>query len=997
VGPVKGATIQGFHELAARPVDEYRCLARVFRHSATGCEALHLAAADTENLFAFSFATPAPDDTGVAHILEHSVLAGSRRFPLREPFTVLMRGSVATFLNAFTFPDRTVYPAASCTPRDFFNLLDVYGDAVFFPLLRDETFRHEGWRFEQDDGGARFAGVVLNEMKGAYASPEELAGAWSLRGLFPDTPLGRDAGGDPRAIPTLTPDALRAFHRRWYHPSNCRIFLYGDIPVEEVLAFLQERFLSSFSTEPIDARYADPAAWTAPARLERTFPVPTAAPPERRTTVAMSWLGPSAADREALLALEVLADVLVGNPGAPLRKAITDSGLGEDLAPVTGLETETGRTVFSVGVRGTEPDRAEAFERLVLDTVASLAGRGFDERGVASALNRIEFRNREIRGNGGPYALRLMRRVLRGWSYGSDPVGSLEFAPVMASLKRRLTDDARLLERLASDRLLANPHRTTLVIRPDQGREARDETDERERVAAFQRKMSAGERERHAAEQAAFAAFLSREESGEQLALVPVIGRSALRREPEAIPVREERLASGAPLLAHEIFTNDIVYVDTCFEARGLSPRQRLLLPLFVRAVCGCGRPREGYARTALELTRLTGGFTAALDAHATVESPGSVQAHVVFRTRALRSVLSEALGLVAGLVAAADFREPARLRALVLELRNDVTAALVPGGTRFASLRAGSRVSGVMAMEERWHGVTQLGLLHELSDGLDGRIGPLAAELERLRAQLLTRENVLYNVTAEADGLAEAARSLEAMHAALPAGAPSEREAGAHADGSSAAGAGSASTPEPWMRAESLAAAVPVGFAARVVPGFPWADRRSAHATVLGHLLTTGSLWEKIRREGGAYGAWAYPRPVEGLFILGSYRDPKIGRTLGAFRRALEDLSAAGPRDDEVERAVVGVIGREDRPLDPGEKGYLGLQRRLAGIGEPDRAARRRAVLGCTRGDLAAAARGILEGWDRGSTSVLAGRPAIEEAARDLPELAEAVREVPA
>ncbi len=982
--------IHGFLPLAERAVDEYRCRARSFRHAATGCEVLHLASADTENLFAFSFATPALDDTGAAHILEHSVLAGSRRFPLREPFTVLLRGSVSTFLNAFTFPDRTVYPAASCTPRDFFNLLDVYGDAVFFPLLRDETFRQEGWRIETDSDRAGFAGVVLNEMKGAYATPEALASEWTLRALFPDTPLGRDSGGDPQAIPTLTPEGLRAYHRRWYHPSNCRIFLYGDVPVEEELAFLQERFLSSFSAEAIDARLPGPAPWTAPARIERTFPLPADAPTERRSTVAMSWLGPSVTDREELLALEVLSDALVGTPGSPLWKAITDSGLGEDVAPVTGLETEACRAVFSVGLRGTDPGRAEAFERLVLDTLAGLAQRGIGKEIVGATLNRVEFRNREIRGNGSPYALRLMRRVLRAWTYGADPVASLEFAPVMASLKRRLAADDRFFERLVSDRLLGNLHRATLVVRPDTGQEARVAADEASRIAAIQRRMSTADRARLAAEQAAFAAFQSRAETAEELALIPVIGRAALRREPEAIPVSEGRLAGGAPLLRHDLFTNGIVYVDLCFRADGLTDRQSLLAPLLARAICGCGLPGVGYARTALDLFRLTGGFTAALDAGATVGRPGGVSGHLCLRTRALRPMLSEALALVAGLAGEADFRDRDRLRDLVLELRNDLKAALLPAGTQFAALRAGSRVSAAMAAEERWHGISQLEFLHGLVDGLDGRLESLAAELEALRAVLIDRGNVLFNLTDTADGFGEAERCLETMHAALPG--PGARAA--TADAGSAGGTGAAAL--SWLRAESLAMATPVGYASRVVPGFPWADRRSAHAPVLGHLLSTGALWEKIRREGGAYGALAYSRAVEGLFVLGSYRDPKIARTLGAFRAALEDLAATGPGDDEVERAVVGTVGRDDRPLDPGEKGFLSLQRRLHGITEPDRLARRRLVLDCTGRDLAAAARGLLDTWDRGSTAVLAGRSAIDEAGRDLPELAEAVREVP-
>jgi Zn-dependent M16 (insulinase) family peptidase len=653
------------------------------------------------------------------------------------------------------------------------------------------------------------------------------------------------------------------------------------------------------------------------------------------------------------------------------------------VAPVTGLETEVGRAVFAVGLRGTDPDRVDAVERLVLDTLAGLAKNGVGDAAVAATLNRVEFRNREIRGGGSPYALRLMRRVLRGWSKGADPVDSLVFAPVMASLKRRLAEDDRYFGRLVEERLLANRHRATLVVRPDPERAARDEADEREQIAAMERGMSAMDRQRREEERRAFALFQAKEETPEDLALLPVVGRSALRQVPEPIPGAEDRLADGTPIEQHDIFTNGIVYVDLGFGTAGLTDRQSLLLPLLAKAVCGCGLPGQGYAATAIELVRLTGGFTAVLDAGATVAEPSGVAGRFFLRTRALRPLLSEALDLVSRLAAGADFRDRARLRDLVIELRNDVKAAVVPNGTRFAILRAGSRVSASMAAEERWHGITQLEFLNGLTDGIDGRLDSLAGELEALRAMLLARGRVLGNLTDSADGLPAARKALEAALAALPIG--------------TAPDPAPETTPPRWMRAESLAAATPVGYAARVVPGFAWTDPRGAHVTVLGHLMTTGSLWERIRREGGAYGAWAYPSPVEGLFVLGSYRDPKIAGTLGAFRAALADLAAGGPGDDEVERAVTGTVGREDRPIDPGEKGFLGLQRRLRGITEAARARRRGLVLGCTGADLAAAARGLLDGWDRGSTAVLAGRAAINEASRTLPELGEVVREVPA
>jgi Zn-dependent M16 (insulinase) family peptidase len=437
------------------------------------------------------------------------------------------------------------------------------------------------------------------------------------------------------------------------------------------------------------------------------------------------------ADREDLLALEVLSDALVGTPGSPLWKALAESGLGEDVAPVTGLETETGRAVFSVGLRGTDPAQADAIERLVFDTLTGLAERGIGDGVVTATINRVEFRNREIRGGGSPYALRLMRRVLRGWSKGADPVDSLEFAPVMASLKQRLAGDGRFFERFLSERLLSNLHRVTLVVRPDPEHGARDEADERERIAAMERRLSAADRRRRDEERRTFAAFLAREETPEELALIPTIGRSALRRVPEPIVSVEDRLADGTPVVLHDIFTNGIAYVDLCFGATGLSERQSLLLPLFSRAVCGCGLPGKSYAATALELFRLTGGFTAVLDAGATVVDPGGAEGRLVLRTRALRPLLPAALTLVAGLAASADFRDRARLRDIVVELRNDLKAAIVPNGTRYAILRAGSHVSASMAAEERWQGITQLEVLHARRR-LDSRLDGLAGLEER-------------------------------------------------------------------------------------------------------------------------------------------------------------------------------------------------------------------------------------------------------------------------
>jgi presequence protease len=984
----------GYQLLSRASLREYRCSASHLRHERTGCEVVHLAAEDTENLFAFSFATPPADDTGVAHILEHSVLSGSKRFPLKEPFSALLKSSLNTFLNALTYPDRTIYPAASCNSADFFNLLSVYGDAVFFPLLRRETFMQEAWRLEPIEGeqgraapgpGLQYAGVVYNEMKGARSSPDSVVGEWTYRSLFPDTSYGFDSGGDPRKIPSLTWEALRAFHARYYHPSNCRIFLYGSIPLEDILRVLDEQFLGRFTAATISSTVPLQPRWSSPRRAEKSFPVQAETPLSKRTTIGLSWLLPPVTDPLALLTHDVLSEILVGSAGSPLRKALVDSGLGEDLSPVSGLETDLREMVFAVGLRGTDPVKEAAVQGLILDTLSSLAGKGLDPGLVQSMVNRVEFRNREIRGGGQPYALRLMGRCLRGWTHGLDPVDSLAFTPSMEELKKRIAAGTGYLEGEIRRHLLDNSHRVTLVVRPDADQEERERKEAADALAAVEAGMTPQQREGVLRDAEAFGQYQARPDSPEDLARVPMVRRSDVRKEVERIPSVETLLGTagaGTRLLLHDIFTNDVVYLDLCFPLPVLGERQLQLLPLFGRAVCGSGLPGTSYARVSLDLFRLTGGFTAMLDAGGVAGRPDGLASAIMFRTRCLRQNLGEAVDLVSRLLAESDFRDTARLSDMLLEHRNGMKSALIPSGHHFASLRAAGMISASVALEERWKGVSQLAFVDGLAARLDAELPRVVEDLEALRAMVACRGGLVANATAAADCFPEIEKAVMRLRDSLPAG-------------SSGAGSALPFTP-PEVKAESLATSATVGYAARAIPGLRYEDPRSGHAAVLGHMLTTGWLWEKVRMEGGAYGVFAYPRNLDGLFLFGSYRDPRVAPSLKAFREGLELVSRGGLDEAEVEKAVIGTVGGEDRPLDPGEKGFVSLQRQLHGVSDAIRQARRDALLGATGSDVAGAAALLLSGWDRGGSAVIASRAALAEAAREIPELAARVSALP-
>jgi Zn-dependent M16 (insulinase) family peptidase len=992
---------QGFEIMSRRTLPEYRADGVLLRHVGTGCEILHLASADPENLFAFCFTTPPRDDSGVSHIIEHSVLSGSEKFHVKEPFSALMKGSMHTFLNALTYPDRTVYPAASCNRADFFNMLTVYADAVFHPLLRKETFMQEAWRLEEVDGSGngagagrmRFAGIVYNEMKGVYSSSDSVVSEWTSRSLFPDTPYAHDSGGDPAAIPGLTLEAAREFHARYYHPSNCRIFLYGDIPLEEILAFLKDNVLSGYSTISTDSVIPLQKRWDSPRRLLKTFPVKKDTPLEGRSSVTMSWLLPPVTDPVEIVTHEVLSEVLVESAGSPLRRALVDSGLGEDLSPVSGLETDLKQMIFAVGLRGTEADRESRIERLVLDTLGALSRDGLDPRLVQSMMNRIEFRHREIRGGGGPYALRLMGRALRGWVHGANPFDSLQFVEPMSELKRRIAADPRYLEGCLDRSFVSNPHRLTLVVSPDRDLEERNAAAEDARVEAVVGRMTSAQKDAAIRDARAFKQYQVAPDSPEDLARIPSLQRSDIPPNVERIPHHDSQTPAGVPLALHDIFTNEIIYIDLAFPTDSITGELSLLLPLFGRAVCGMGLPAMPYDVVALELFRLTGGFSASLDAGGIAGRPGVYGQFMFFRTRCLRHTLPDAVDLVARLLAAADFRDLARLRDILLELRNDMKSALIPGGHQFAMLRAAGMISESVAKEEEWRGITQLLFLERLAGNLDAELPRIAGALERIRTGLLVRPLLMANATAVGECSAEIARAVDSLAVRLPARAD---PAVAGSESPATVKSGRPTGGSPGMRGESLVASASVGYVARALPGFRYEHPLNGPVAVLGHLLSTGYLWEKVRMEGGAYGAFSYPRNMDGLFLLGSYRDPNITATLRAFNDGLK-LMESGPLDQvEVDKAVIGTIGREDRPIDPGEKGFVCMQRRLHGITDDARQARRTSLLSVERQGIAAAARELIQTSSRGFTAVIASRRSLQDAVSQVPELGGRVTDLP-
>ncbi|MDR3275941.1 MAG: insulinase family protein [Treponema sp.] len=980
-----GDTASGFEVLETVDLAELRAEGIWARHRKSGAEVFHIYNEDPENLFAFCFATSPEDSTGAAHILEHSVFCGSKRYPLKDPFLVLMQGSLQTFLNAMTFPDRTIYPASSVNEQDYFNLMSVYGDAVFYPLLPEWVFRQEGHRVTFSPSREKrrtlaITGVVYNEMKGAYSSLDDVAGGWSFRALMPGTPMAFESGGDPDHIPELGWEALKAFHRSRYNPANCRIFLAGNIPTEKQLAFLDETFLRSLEAGKAAPPPVYASRWTAP----RTLRISCAAGGDSKPTVFLSWLCGKPQDMHETLALAALTEVLLGHDGSPLNRALVESGLGEDLSPVTGLEVELPEIVFTAGLRGVQADEA-AVEKLILDTLRKLADEGIPQEEIEAAMLSIEFANREIRRAGGPYSLVWLSRSLRGWSYGAKPWETILVEPALAQLKARLAGGP-YFEGLIRKYLLDNPHRARISLIPEADYLPKKEAARAAVLAKKAASMGDAEFRALAEQNAALEKIQEEPDSPEALAAIPHLSRKDLSPEPGIIP-RELGDCRGLPVLSRELFTNGISYLDLAFPLDRLEAEDYLWLPFFSQVVVSVGLPGMDYAAVSSLMARTLGSFAAGLStgslaqgSAATVPLPGGIldiggRDWIIYQLKTLDEKLEPSLDLALRMISEADFSDPRRIRDLVLEMKNSFDSGLAPSGHELAAGRANRSFSRTGLLGELWRGISQLEFAHRL---VETDTAEIIRRLERLRDSLLTG-GCIANLTGSGEALKEAARCLGGGFSRF--GPPRPR--GAAVQGTAAFTGlkdGGRDRNEVYV-----SPSLQVGFAALTIPGAPYPSREHAAELVLAHQLSTGPLWEDIRMKGGAYGAFAAASGIEAHFGFSSYRDPDPLRSLGAFRTALETLAKMNS-EDALEKAIIGHYGKENYPRTAREQGSIDFSRFLYGIEDRHRERKMAALIGLSLGETSGAARRLAQACtDQSVGVIIAGRAAAEAAAASL------------
>lgn len=1000
--------------LSAEYFFEYDAVARYYTHRYSGARILHLRNKDPENLFAFCFSTPPEDSTGIAHILEHTVLCGSKRFPLKDPFLQLLKGSVHSFLNAMTFPDRTIYPAASAVRRDLFNMMQVYGDAVFSPRLAREMFMQEGHHTVPNAAGElEISGVVYNEMIGASSTHDHVTNEWSYRGLLPDTVYGHSSGGDPHEIPNLDYEAFVDFHRMHYHPSQALIFLYGNIPTRAYLHFLHSRFLRHFRR--LDGgmpQIASQKRWDAPRTLTKTFPSTPDADARKNSSVTISWLLNEVCSEFDLIIAGVMSEVLIGNSGCPLYKAILDSPLGEDLSSSSGVESELKQVVFSVGIRGTEERHAPEIKKLIYDTLSDIVKDGVDPVLVQGVLFNLEFSVREIRSLQG---LRVLRRAMSGWMYSGDPLKTISLERALGILRVRLVQNTRLIEDFIQEHLLGNAHHLVLTVNPDVAQAERERAELQARLDARKKQMPAQGKEALVEAHRRMTTLQNAPEDARLLALIPRLKVSDMPTQPTRIEYTV-RSNGDIPTLNIPQHTNQVAYLTYAIDITHLTPQELNYIPFLTTAITEMGTHTHDYTRLSQLINRHFGGLYASAELHADIRDSAHLRLFLTIRMKTLLGEVADAIPILTDLLTETDFSQHKRYAQVLTEDVNDMKAAIVPSAHMFAGRSASAAINQIGNMQERWSGVSQLKFLRQISadehlSALDsvyrkvmrGGIAAAAVSapeegLDTLHDAVTSTNEALRRGFGDGGATGDGAKTKHENAGAKHENAAEGTTHGATADGVKHANAGEGATNGGAHGGAKNAAdvspttyTIPSGgnYVACALP----ATRLSEHTvrdyvaeSVLARTLSTGVLWERIRMQGGAYGASASVGLTPGAFCFISYRDPHVARTLTEFEHALDHAAQGKITVEEVEKTVVSIIGTESTPLPPGQKAYTAFARHIAHYTHEFRQQVYRAYLKCSLGDVTAAATRLRELSPSRSVAVIGEAPAIQEAQKRHP-----------
>ena len=908
-------TRHGFKCIYHENIAEINTLALLFEHEKTGAQLMVMENDDDNKVFSVTFRTPPANDRGVAHILEHSVLCGSRKYPVKEPFVELMKGSLQTFLNAMTFPDKTMYPVASRNRKDLFNLMNVYLDAVFHPRITRETFMQEGWHYELEeaDGPVTYKGVVFNEMKGVFSSPESVLDRYLAHSLFPKTTYGYESGGDPAAIPELTYEEFTDFHRRYYHPSNSRLFLYGDGDTADYLKFLDEEYLNEFDRMAVDSQVGLQRRFSKPKWKEYPYPVSRDESLEKKTFVVAGLKLAKSTDYEHCLFMEILSHILLGTSGSPLRKALLESNLGSEVIG-GGFDDNRIETLFAVGMKGAEKEDAEKIVDLIFNTLATLAEKGIDENQVLASVNTIDFKLREANFGGFPKGIVYNIQALGSWLYDADPLSHLKYGRLMKKIKRKSREG--YFEKLIRKYLLNNKHRSVVVLVPKPGLAEKQEAKVRKQLRQMKTSLAGAEIEKLVNTTQTLQQRQVEPDSPESLATLPRLTLADVNKEAPQYPC-EVKKDKAPKTLFHDLFTNKIAYTQMCFTMDKVPQEHIQYLPLLGRLVMGMGTNKRDYVEMSQQIGIRTGGISSSDFSAVPLQDRNQIISYLNFNGTALVEKVDDLFDLYEELFGERNFDNHKRLVEIIRSAKANMEASIVPNGNHYVLSRLQSYHSRLGKYDEWLEGITYFRFLEELLERVESNPQEVADRFREVAEFVFTRDNLLTNITCTAKDYKKVEKRLGGMADLLPEKFHpiAELKFG------------------PVDSNEAFLTASTVQYVGKATNLYDLGFEISGKFDVLKALLRTGYLWDRVRVQGGAYGSSLSFDLYTGDLAMVSYRDPNLVETLQVYDGIPEFLNQLDITAEEFEKIVIGCAGKLDPPLTPDRKGSLAKIEYLLGL----------------------------------------------------------------
>ena len=953
--------LDAYRVVEHKMIEEMQSEGIVLEHKKTKAR-LFLVSNDDENkVFCIGFRTPPDNDCGLPHILEHSVLCGSDKFPLKDPFVELVKGSLNTFLNAMTYPDKTVYPVASCNDKDFHNLMDVYMDAVLHPNIykEEKIFRQEGWHYELEskDAPLIYNGVVYNEMKGAYSSPESILDSVTQKTLFPDTCYGKDSGGDPVHIPELSYEKFLDFHRTYYHPSNSYIYLYGDMDMAEKLTWLDEEYLSHYEERPVDSRIREQKAFAEPVEREFSYSITEGESVEDATYLSVNTVVGDDLDPKLYVAFQILEYTLLDAPGAPLKQALIDAGIGKDV--MGGYESGILQPYFSVIAKDANKEQKGEFLAIVKGTLRKLADQGINRKSLLAGMNYFEFKYREADYGSAPKGLMYGLQCLDSWLYDGDPMTHLCYQETFDFLKKEVENG--YFEQLIRDYLLANPFEAVIVVAPEKNLTAKEDEKLAKKLAAYKASLSEEELEKLVTATRELKEYQDTPSTPEILAKIPLLKREDIEKKAETFFWKEKE-EGGIKVLHHNFFTSGIGYLKVLFNTEVL-PQEDLPYAGLLKSILGSiSTEHYSYSDLTSEIHLNSGGVDFSVTSYPDLADPERFTGAFVASIRVLYDKLDFGFTILEEILNHSVFTDEKRLGEVIQETRSRAKMKLENAGHSTAVSRATSYFSATAYYNELTGGTAYYHFLEQLEKDYANKKGEIMARLQEVSRKLFTRANMLVNYTADDKGYEQLPQNLKLLADKLPQGS-GEKHAFTH--------------PVKNVN-EGLKTSAQVDYVARCGNFRDAGLEYTGALKILQVILSYDYLWLNIRVKGGAYGCMSgFGRSGEGYLV--SYRDPNLKETNDIYEGIPAYLEAFDPDERDMTKYVIGTISNLDAPLTPSVKGSRGLSAYLSGVTEEMMQTERDQILGAAKEDIRALAAQVRAVLATGSFCVVGNEEKIE------------------